>query len=56
MVVQMENSELMEELQKELNLKQYMASDLSNAFEIDSNTAMKVKRKIEKKGYYCKVL
>ncbi|ACV63022.1 hypothetical protein Dtox_2204 [Desulfofarcimen acetoxidans DSM 771] len=45
----MENSELMDELQKELNLEQYMISELSSAFEIESNTAMKVKREIEKK-------
>jgi hypothetical protein len=56
MVVQMENSELMDELQKELNLEQYMTSDLSSTFEIESDTAMKVKREIEKRGYYCKVL
>lgn len=55
-VVQMENSELLAELQKELNLEQYMINDLSSAFEIEPNTAMKVKRKIQSKGYYCKVL
>lgn len=56
MIIQMENSELMDELQKELNLKQYMASNLSNAFEISPNAAQKVKREVEKKEYYCKVL
>jgi hypothetical protein len=55
-VVQMENSELMDELQKELNLKQYMASDLSNAFEINPDAAQKVKREFEKKEYYCRIL
>ena len=49
----MENSELMDELQKELNFKQYMASDLSNAFEISPDAAPNVKREVEKKEYYC---
>jgi len=56
MIVQMENSELMDELQKELNLKQYMTSDLSNAFEISPDAALKVKREVEKKEYYCRIL
>jgi hypothetical protein len=56
MIVQMGNSKLMDELQKELNLKQYMANDLSNAFEINPEVAQKVKREVEKKEYYCKVL
>jgi len=55
MVVQMENSELMDELQKELNLKQYMANDLSNAFEINPEAAQKIKREIEKREYYCRI-
>ena len=46
----------MDELQKELNLKQYMASNLSNALEINLEAAQKVKREVEKKEYYCKVL
>gem|GEM_PF-6914075 len=45
----------MDELQKELNLKQYMASNLSNALEINLEAAQKVKREVEKKEYYCKV-
>ena len=36
MVVQTENSELMDELQKGLNLKQYMIIDPSNALEVNS--------------------
>jgi hypothetical protein len=46
----------MDELQIELNLKQYMASNLSNALEINLEAAQKVKREVEKKEYYCKVL
>ena len=56
MVLQTESTELMEELQQELNLKKYRASDLTNAFEIDASVASKVKQEVEKKEYYCKIL
>jgi hypothetical protein len=56
MIVETENNELMDELQKDLNLKRYVANDLSKAFEIDPDAASKVKREIEKKEYYCKIL
>lgn len=55
-IVQAKNGELMDELQKELNLKRYMASDLSNAFELDPDAALKVKREVERKEYYCRIL
>jgi hypothetical protein len=53
-VLQTENIELMEELQKDHNIIKYMVNDLACAFEIDPNSASKVKREIEKKEYYCK--
>lgn len=56
MVLQTDSSELMEELQKELNLKRYMVCDLTNAFEIDIYAASKVKLEVEKKEYYCRIL
>ena len=56
MILQAENTELMEELQQELNLKRYMVNDLTNAFEIDAFVASDVKREVEKKEYYCRIL
>lgn len=56
MIVQAEDSALIEELKSDPNLKKYMIDDLSCAFQINSDSAMKVKREIEKKEYYCKLL
>ena len=56
MIFQTDSTELMEELQQELNIKRYMVSDLTNVFEIDAVVASEVKREVEKKEYYCKIL
>ncbi len=55
-IVQTENRELLEELQKGLNIKKYIVNDLSGAFEINPDSASKVKREIEKNEYYCRLL
>jgi len=55
-VVQTDNFELMEELKKDYGIIAYKVSDLACAFEINPGTISKVKREIEKKEYYCKLI
>ncbi|ODA43030.1 hypothetical protein [Desulfosporosinus sp. BG] len=38
-----------------LEKRHYMASNMSNALEINLEAAQKVKREVEKKEYYCRV-
>ncbi len=55
-IVQAADKELIEELKNDTNLKKYMVDDLSCAFQIRSDSISKVKRGIQKKEYYCKLL
>ena len=55
-IVQTVNREVVEELQKEPGIKKYIISDLSCAFEINPDSAARVKREIEKKEYYCRLI
>ena len=43
-------------MQKEPSIKKYIISDLSCAFEINPDSVARVKREIEKKEYYCRLI
>lgn len=54
-VVQTDDKELADELSQTSGIKKLIKNDLSNMFEIDTDSVKKVKKEIEKKGYYCKL-